>query len=174
MEIKKVSIDTLNFDKNNARKHGDFNLKTIENSLKRFGQVEPLVVQIKDNTVIGGNGRLEVMKKLGYNEVDVVFVDLNDTEATALSLVLNRSSELAEWDKDILGQQLISLEDLEFDLESIGFDADYGDPEFEFKDPGDKDDETKPDEIKLTVFFESMEDQRAVFDELKNRGYKVK
>jgi len=118
-----VSIDSLIKDKKNARKHGVKNLKAIEESFKRFGQVEPLVVRKADIRVLGGNGRLDVMTKLGYKEVSVHYVDISEKEADALAITLNRSGELAEWDKDVLSALLKDLSD-DFDLGDLGFEDD--------------------------------------------------
>ncbi len=97
--IKRVPIQSLHLDPANARSHGTENLDAIEGSLCRFGQAEPLVVQKSSGRVIGGNGRLVAMKKLGWTECDIVELDLDDLQATALGIALNRTSELASWDE---------------------------------------------------------------------------
>lgn len=99
---KRVPIASLHEDPANARKHGPENLAAIRASLREFGQVEPLVVQRSSGKVIGGNGRLVVMRELGWAEADVAEVDLCDMKAACLGVVLNRSGELAEWDKEAL------------------------------------------------------------------------
>ena len=66
LKVKRVPLDTLHLDPANARVHPEENLAAIEASLRRFGQAEPLVVQAKSGRVIGGNGRLVAMKKLGW------------------------------------------------------------------------------------------------------------
>jgi hypothetical protein len=119
-----VDIETLTPDPHNARKHGDKNLASIRGSIKQFGVVEPLIVQRKNNVVIGGNGRLEVLKQLGFKEVPVHYVDLDDTKAKALALALNKTAELAEWDDEILKQTLDALLNEGFEVEDIGFDID--------------------------------------------------
>ena len=109
MNVESVNIDSLIEDPKNARKHGKKNLKAIEESLTRYGQVEPLIVQKGTNIVAGGNGRLTVMRSMEWSQVSVVFVDVTDEEFTALGLALNRTGELAEWD----ATQLVSnLEEL--------------------------------------------------------------
>ena len=122
MEIKTVDVESLAFDENNARHHGERNLEAIRGSLATFGQVEPLVVQAKTGRVIGGNGRLAVLKKNGAATVEVVEVDLDDQQASALGLALNRTAELAEWDVPNLELLTHGLED--FDLAGIGFAPD--------------------------------------------------
>jgi len=101
----------LHHDPANVRKHDDRNLSAIEASLKTFGQVEPLVVQAGTGKVIGGNGRLEVLRRSGATEADVVELDIDDTKAAALAIALNRTAELATWDEEALTKMLESLPD---------------------------------------------------------------
>ncbi len=122
LKIRRVKITELHADPANARTHGERNLNAIEDSLKSFGQVEPLVVQKSTGKVIGGNGRLEVMRRAGIEECDVVEVDVDDAKATALGIALNRTAELAEWDDEVLTKLLEALpSEL---LEVSGFNSD--------------------------------------------------
>jgi len=109
MEISLVSLDELVEDPQNPRQHSERNLATIRASLTEFGQVEPLLVQRSTNMVIGGNGRLAVMRDLGWDEAAVNFLDLEDAAARKLSVVLNRSGELATWNYENLGPLLKGL-----------------------------------------------------------------
>lgn len=124
LEIKRVPIASLKKDPSNARKHSEKNLKAIQSSLSRFGQVEPLVVQKSTGHVIGGNGRVEAMQALGIKEADVVELDLDNTQAQALGIALNRTAELAEWDEDTLGKLLHGLREDGLDIGDLGFDLD--------------------------------------------------
>ncbi|MCB9914856.1 MAG: DNA modification methylase [Planctomycetes bacterium] len=119
--LRRVPLGELHLDAANARLHDERNLASIKASLQRFGQAEPLVVQRESRRVIGGNGRLEAMRSLGWTECDVVELDLDETAATALGIALNRTAELAEWDPATLGRLLDSLRD-EGALEGVGFD----------------------------------------------------
>ncbi len=96
LTIRRVPLASLVPDPANARAHGEKNLEAIRASLARFGQAEPLVVQRATRRVIGGHGRLAAMKALGWAEADVVELDLDDLQATALGIALNRTGELAE------------------------------------------------------------------------------
>ena len=75
MEIQLVSIDSIHPDPANANTHSEEDLRGLMAKLSAFEQVEPLVVQLKTRKVIGGNGRLEAMRRLGWTEVEVNFVD---------------------------------------------------------------------------------------------------
>ena len=119
LTIRRVPVESLNSDPANARTHGPENLEAIEGSLRRFGQAEPLVIQKSTGRIIGGNGRLVAMKKLGWSECDVVELDIDDLQATALGIALNRTSELAEWDGPALTKLLQELQ-TEDALDGVG------------------------------------------------------
>ena len=120
LEIVSVALADLTLDKNNTRRHGERNLKAIEQSLTEFGQIEPLVVQKSTGSVIGGNGRLSVLRKMGYEQAQVVYLDIGDEEAASLSIALNRTAELAEWDFEKLAETLPKIKNHEV----VGFSAD--------------------------------------------------
>ena len=84
MEIKTVDINSIFIDPSNARKHPQKNMDAIKGSISKFQQVEPLVVQKSKKIIIGGNGRYQAMKELGFKEVQIVEVDLTDTQACLL------------------------------------------------------------------------------------------
>lgn len=121
MKLETVIIESLSLDPNNARKHSKRNLDAIAASLNKFGQRKPIVVH--QNTVIAGNGTLEAAKTLGWTEISISRCpdDWDENTAKAYALADNRSSELAEWNPEILQEQLFSLE-TKIDIESFGFD----------------------------------------------------
>jgi len=120
MNVRRVPIDSIHLDPANARLHGEQNMAAIIGSLKRFGQVEPLVVQKATGRIIGGNGRIVAMKQIGWTECDIVEVDVDDLTATSLGIALNRSSELSGWNEPVLAEILKQL-DASGDLEGVGF-----------------------------------------------------
>ena len=126
MNIETIPISSLIPDPNNARQHDDKNLSAIKGSLAKFGQQKPIVIDDK-NVVIAGNGTLDSAKELGWTEIACVRSDLKTiTEKTAFALADNRTSELANWDMEVLGKELLSLQEDDFDIGEIGFDpADF-------------------------------------------------
>jgi ParB-like chromosome segregation protein Spo0J len=121
LSIRRVPLTALRLDPANARSHPERNLEAIRASLARFGQAEPLVVHAKTGRVIGGNGRLVAMQALGWTECDIVELDIDEVQATALGIALNRSAELAEWSPQALGRLLESLQGADA-IDGIGFD----------------------------------------------------
>jgi ParB-like chromosome segregation protein Spo0J len=108
-----VSIDLIQLDPANRRKHSDRNLDTIKASLRRFGQQKPIVVD-RDGIVRAGNGTLTAAKALGWTEIEVRWSE-------AFAIADNRTAELATWDEQGLAESLRSLQSEDFDLGDVGF-----------------------------------------------------
>ena len=122
MNLVQVPIDSLVIDPANVRTHGDKNRRAVRDSLRSFGQVEPVVVQKATGRVIGGNCRVEELRQLGEEQVWVHEYDCDDVTATRLAIALNRTSELAAWDDEALTQMLQMLADGGCDIDELGFD----------------------------------------------------
>lgn len=165
-----VPIDDLHADTANVRLHDEKNMQAIKDSLRQWKQVEPLTVQKSTGRVIGGNGRLAAMREMGWEEVYVTELDIDDVQATALAIALNRTGELAHWDTDALQKQLASLQS-SMDLEMLGFDAEelskilssdldmgtMGDPE-EANDDAEQAEGTGASHVKMVqLFFDEQE-----------------
>lgn len=120
-----VPIETLKMDPRNARRHPDRNLEAIRNSLRRFGQRKPIVVQAPDMVIRAGNGTVEAARAEGWSHIAAVVVEESDLDAAAFGIADNRTAELAEWDLSIL---LVSLNDIEISqpeiIQDLGFTPD--------------------------------------------------
>lgn len=112
-------ISSLKHDPNNARKHNAANLRAITVSLERFGQQKPIVATT-DGTVVAGNATLAAARQLGWSTIAVSVFNGTPSEARAYALADNRAAELAEWDNDILFEQLSSLPD-DFNLDDFSW-----------------------------------------------------
>jgi hypothetical protein len=122
LRIETVKLDTLKFDPSNARKHHGKNLEAIAGSLKLFGQRKPIIVT-PDNIVVAGNGTLEAAKNLGWKEIAISRTPVGWTwdQIKAFALADNRTAELAEWDAEILKEQLLELDAVGWELQQFGF-----------------------------------------------------
>src|ERR1700716_3418855 len=122
LAIQYVSPDRLRPYPGNARTHSRKQLKLIENSIKRFGFINPILVT-DDFEVVAGHGRLAAAKSLGMQLVPVVALSsLSEADKKALRIADNRIAELSNWDRDILAIEYQSLDDLQFDdIEVTGF-----------------------------------------------------
>lgn len=118
-----IAIAELSLDPANARRHGPKNIDAVVASLRRFGQQTPIVID-ENNVIRKGNGTVEAAKKLGWADIEFVRTDLTGSEATAYAIADNRTSELADWDDEMLHAQLAALANEDIDLiAAAGFDA---------------------------------------------------
>ena len=118
MKTKKIQLDEIRLDDRNARTHDERNIKTIANSLQRFGQQKPIVVD-GDGVVIAGNGTVEAARALGWESIQVVQTKLTGSDARAFAIADNRTSDLSDWHYNTLIDELGNLEvDMQ---EAIGF-----------------------------------------------------
>lgn len=116
MDINKIKPYSLN-----AKKHDKKQIKQVADSIKRFGFVQPIVID-KNNEVVIGHCRLEAAKLLGLTEVPTVSVEnLSDKEVKALRLADNKLNESA-WDMNLVIDELKGLDTDLLDL--TGFDRD--------------------------------------------------
>ena len=148
MEIEKRKVNELKYYPGNPRKIDKRMFEKLINSIKEFGNVEPLVINL-NNEVIGGNQRLRALRELGINEVDVVIVDLPKSKEKALNLALNKIQ--GEWDEDLLKSFIEGIEPI--DLELTGFDIEeireIDDTGIEATDDGYESEEDTTTNIKL-------------------------
>lgn len=179
MNIEVASIKSLNIARYNPRKDlkpTDTEYIKLKNSVEHFGYVEPVIVNKRNMTVVGGHQRIKVLKDLGYNDIEVVYVDLDDTDEKALNIALNKIS--GDWDADKLEDLLRELSlDTDFDVELTGFDLNeinklFGTPD-DLEEPEQK--EKEPNiEIKetyeLVIECTDENDMQEKYNLLQNNG----
>lgn len=120
--IQSVQIGLIKPFKNNAKKHTKAQVRKIADSIKQFGFLSPCLID-REYNLIAGHGRLMAAKSLGWTEVPCLFADgLTEAQRRAYILADNKLSELAEWDKDLVSEELAALKDLDFDLDLTGFE----------------------------------------------------
>ncbi len=133
LKIQNVNIAELQSAAYNPRKWSAQAVADLSESVKRFGLVDPILVNsssARNNIVIGGHFRLKVAKDLGYSEVPVVYVDIADeTRERELNLRLNKN--LGEWDYSLLAEFDESI------LSDIGFSSEELDSVFEVDETAD-------------------------------------
>lgn len=132
--ITLMRLDELQPDPRNPKAH---DVGTIEQSVSRFGYVEPVIIDGRTGYIISGHGRtktLRAMRDSGEQPPEGVIVDddawlvpvvagwssRSDSEAAAALVALNRTTELGGWVDDAL---LDLLDDLD-ELNGVGYTDD--------------------------------------------------
>lgn len=104
---------------NNTKKHDETQIKNVAESIKKYGWVQPIVID-NDGTIVIGHCRALAAERLGIKEVPCVVVsDLTEDEINALRIVDNKTNE-SPWDMDLLAKELPEL-----DLSGFDFDWDF-------------------------------------------------
>lgn len=93
------------------------NVDLIAESLEHLGQYRPIVVNRgthtgRPNEVLAGNHTLQAAVQLGWDSIDVHWVDVDDDTAARIVLVDNRSNDLAGYDNQVLAELLQELPNL--------------------------------------------------------------
>src|ERR1700694_2142947 len=92
-------------------------------SIREFGFKIPCLVR-SDGELIDGHLRLKAARKLGITEVPVILCDeWTPAQVRAFRLMVNRSVTWADWDEDLLAQELLEIQKADFDLSLTGFDV---------------------------------------------------
>lgn len=133
------NIADLKFDSRNARKRTQRSSGMIQRSLQDVGAARSIVID-EDGVILAGNGTVEAAGQVGIERVRVVEASgdeiiavrrtgLTEAQKVQLALYDNRTSELAEWDRDV-------LEGLrgEFDLSPMWFEEELN----QLIQPGEK------------------------------------
>lgn len=123
MLVEQKKINELIPYVNNARTHNDQQIMQLASSIKDFGFNNPILID-KQNGIIAGHGRLEAARKLGLDTVPTIKLEhLTDAQRKAFILADNRIAMNSGWNTELLALELKDLEDINIDLEMLGFDA---------------------------------------------------
>ena len=120
LDVETVSIRDLIPADYNPRK--SLTLKermALRRSIKEYGMVYPLVVNKRNNVVVGGHQRLQELEDMGIDEVPVVWVDMDEEQERRANIQLNA----IEADFDVEKLQELVHPMMPNDIEDLGFTA---------------------------------------------------
>ena len=139
MEFKKINLVDLNPATYNPRKISETAFQELSESIDKFGFVDPIIVNLKNNVIIGGHQRYDVLmdkymrKEIG-NELCLVELgevgwcfpesELNITDEDEMDLCVQLNVQSGEWDNEKLKQLFDELSVKGFDVNLTGFSDD--------------------------------------------------
>ena len=148
MEIIELPVKSIKPYKNNPR-HNDKAVEFVANSLREFGWKQPIVID-DQYEIVAGHTRWKAAKMLGMETVPCVMADdLTPEQVQAYRLADNKTAEMADWDFDLLEQELNEIDPAMFDMADFGF---FQDGETEDKAPT----EVTEDDFDETTVTESV------------------
>ena len=118
MDIVEVRLaDLVPADYNPRRGLSLGEKRALRNSIQKFGMVYPLVVNKRNNVIVGGHQRYVELKELGVETVPVVWVDMDEEQEKRANIQLN--SIEADWDLEKLQEVVYPWTTDE--VEDVGF-----------------------------------------------------
>ena len=115
-QIVYKKISELHLNEKNPRKN-DNAVDAVAKSIEKYGFKNPLIVD-SNGKIWCGNTRYKASKKLGLKEVPCIIADdLTEEQIREYALLDNKTNELADWDFDLLGEELAELDLSDFDLD---------------------------------------------------------
>ena len=122
VKVQEVAVSLLKPYEQNAKIHGKEQIEKIKASIEEFGFLTPCLID-KDYNLIAGHGRVMAASEAGMETVPCVFIEgLSEAQRRAYILADNRLGELGEWNMDIVNDELVALNDMDFDVSLTGFD----------------------------------------------------
>lgn len=113
--VDKIIKELIPYSKNPRKNDGA--VEAVANSIKEFGFKVPIVID-GENNVVCGHTRLKAAKKLKLESVPCVIADdLTEEQIKAFRLADNEVGSIAEWDFDLLDDELDGI----FDIDMTGF-----------------------------------------------------
>jgi DNA modification methylase len=111
----------------NARTHSKKQIRQIAASIRKFGFLNPLIVD-DEHMILAGHGRLEGARLEGMAHVPIVrFGHLSEAQKRAYVIADNKIAEQAGWDRELLSIELGELIELlpieELDVSITGFET---------------------------------------------------
>jgi len=123
----------------NPRKISESEKRDLENSVKEFGTVVPVVLNIgsRENIIIGGEQRIKIYADLGIENVECMVPsrELTPTEEKELNLRLNKNT--GSWDENLLKDfdmdMLLGVGFGDEELQSLFDDVDLTEDDFDIE-----------------------------------------
>lgn len=125
LTVEMVPTDELVMYEGNAKLHPSEQVDQIAASIEEFNFADPIAAwHDKDGNavIVEGHGRLMAAKKLGIEQLPVIYLDyLTDEQRRAYTLVHNKLTMNSDFDFEILQNELDSIFDI--DMGDFGFDV---------------------------------------------------
>lgn len=122
MEIVRKKLDELIPADYNPRKdlqEADKEYQDIKSGILEYGLVIPLIMNKRTGNLVNGHQRLKVLKDLGWTEVEVSIVDMDEKKEKALNLALSRID--GDFDNKALTTVMAEIRAAGIDPMTLGF-----------------------------------------------------
>ena len=137
LNLQYLNVDELQPYEKNSRVHNNEQIVQLAKSIQEFGFTNPIIID-ENNMILAGHARVEAFKTLdenyfknGLDKIPCLKLDkLNADQKKAYVIADNKIAENSEWNYELYMSELKYLNDINFDLTTIGLDADMSFGEF--------------------------------------------
>lgn len=162
MELQVLKIADINPYERNARKN-DQAVDAVAKSIEQCSYVAPIVVD-ENHVILAGHTRWKALKKLGRTECECIVKDgLTEEQKRKYRLLDNKTNELAEWDFDLLAEELEGLDFGALELD-WGLDA-------EINELKERQEASFHETISVVIDCQTDEEAEEIFSRLNEEGY---
>ena len=164
LKIEYLPIKALKPYEKNTRKHQKKDVDNIAKSIEKYGMCDAIGIWGEQNIIVEGHGRMLACKQLGMTEVPVVRLDhLTDEQRREYAIAHNATTELSEWDLDILPDELADL-----DLGDFDFDFGIDDEEEDFDENDLERDDEKDGGVLIQITFRNLQEYKNAENAIKD------
>ena len=165
-QIVYKQVNELKNNPKNPRLNDDA-VESVAKSIEKYGFRNPLIID-ENNIVWCGNTRLKAAKKLGLKEAPCICVkDLTEKQMAEYALLDNKTNEIADWDFDLLSEELADLDLGEFELD---WDIEKKISEIDRKDLS----EQIKEEFEIIIYCENEIKLEETYNKLMEQNYKCR
>ena len=122
MILEEIDINLIKPYKDNPREISQEAVKKVKNSIKEFGNNQPIVID-QNNVIVVGHTRFKALKSLGKKTAFVIKKNFDKNKSIAYRIMDNRSGEESKWSNKLLKEEIKLLSDEKFNLDLTGFDT---------------------------------------------------
>ena len=138
-DIQITPISKLVLNPKNNNKHPKEQIERLVKLIDFQGFRNPVIVSNRTGFVVAGHGRIEAAKKLGLNEVPVIYQDFdNEAQEYAYMTSDNAIASWAELDLGMVNSEMLDLGP-EFDIDLLGIKDFVIEPIEKFEPQADED-----------------------------------
>lgn len=121
--LESLPVDSLVPYARNSRTHSEEQIVQIAASIREFGFTNPVLID-EQGGIVAGHGRVMAAVRLGMPAVPCLRLrGLTEAQRRAYVIADNQIAMNAGWDEAMLRLELAELQEADFDLDLLGFDA---------------------------------------------------
>ncbi len=126
-KIEVIPLADITANPRNPRRHSSQQIELIAENIIAFGFTQPILIDER-SMILAGHARVAAARSLRLDNIPTVrLASLTPSEKQALAIADNKLAELAEWDIEILTEELSIMFDpassFDFDPRIIGFET---------------------------------------------------